>query len=95
MTYPPVGSFSADAWAKVYEQISAAEKSNDGGAMHKTTTIDFVACIDGEISCVLETEVVTLRRGDVLVQLGANHGWENRTDRPATIIGIMLDNAHR
>jgi hypothetical protein len=94
VTYPPVDSFPANAWEKVYEQISAAEHSNDGKAMHKTTTIDFVACIDGEISCVLETEVVTLRRGDVLVQLGSNHGWENRTDKPATIIGVMLDNTH-
>jgi len=93
VTYPPVNSFPPEAWAKVYEQISASEQSNDGKAMHKTTTIDFVACIEGEISCVLETEVVTLRRGDVLVQLGANHGWENRTDKPATIIGVMLDNA--
>ena len=94
VTYPPVDSFPANAWADVYEKISAARDSNDGGAMHKTTTIDFVACIEGEISCVLETEVVTLRCGDVLVQLGSNHGWENRTDKPATIIGVMLDNSH-
>jgi mannose-6-phosphate isomerase-like protein (cupin superfamily) len=94
VTYPPVGSFPEDAWAKVYEEIAASEGSNEGGAMHKTKTIDFVVCIEGEISCVLETEVVTLRPGDTLVQLGSNHGWENRTDKPATIIGVMIDNSH-
>lgn len=94
VTYPPVGSFPEDAWARVYEQIAASEGSNDGGAMHKTKTIDLVVCIEGEISCVLETEVVTLRPGDTLVQLGSNHGWENRTDKPATIIGVMIDNSH-
>lgn len=94
VTYPPVESFPEDAWAKVYEQISATTDSNDGGAMHKTRTIDFVVCIEGEITCVLETGIVTLRPGDTLVQLGANHGWENRTDKPATIVGVMIDNSH-
>jgi len=34
---------------------------------------------------VLEDSEVTLRQGDVVVQRGTNHAWENRTDTPTRI----------
>jgi quercetin dioxygenase-like cupin family protein len=60
----------------------------DGGkrtVMHRTQTLDYVVVIEGEIILVLEDSEVTLRQGDVVVQRGTNHAWENRTDKPTRI----------
>jgi len=60
----------------------------DGGkrtVMHRTQTLDYVVVIEGEIVLVLEDSEVTLRQGDVVVQRGTNHAWENRTDTPTRI----------
>jgi hypothetical protein len=32
-----------------------------------------------------------LRAGDVVVQRGTDHAWENRTDKMATMVFILLD----
>jgi mannose-6-phosphate isomerase-like protein (cupin superfamily) len=93
VTYPPAGSFCDSDWAKVYETIGASSHSNDGGAFHHTSTVDYVVVAAGEICCLLEEGEVLLKAGDVLVQQGTNHAWINRSDRPATIIGIMIDQA--
>jgi len=34
-----------------------------------------------------------MRAGDVLIQRGTNHGWSNRSDKPARIAFILLDAA--
>ena len=60
----------------------------DGGkrtVMHRTQTLDYVVVIEGEIVLVLEDSEVTLRQGDVVVQRGTNHAWENRTDKRTRI----------
>lgn len=91
VTFPPVSTFNDEDWKGVYEKIGASSESNDGGSFHKTTTIDYVIVLSGEIYCVLEEGEVLLRAGDVLVQQGTNHSWQNRSDQPATIIGVMID----
>ncbi len=92
VTFPPVNSFDEARWAEVYEIIGASAATNDGGSMHVTSTIDYVICVEGELHCVLEVGEVVLTPGDVLVQRGAKHSWQNRSDKPATIVGIMVDN---
>ncbi len=44
-------------------------------AMHKTETIDYAVQVDGERVLVLDDTQVTLRQGDVVVQVGAWHQW--------------------
>ena len=46
--------------------------------MHRTRTLDYVVVIDGELVLILEDSEVTLKKGDVVVQRGTNHAWENR-----------------
>lgn len=48
--------------------------------MHRTKTLDYVVVIDGELVLILEDSEVTIRKGDVVVQRGTNHAWENRGD---------------
>jgi hydroxyethylthiazole kinase-like sugar kinase family protein len=51
--------------------------------LHRTDTVDYVICISGKIDMFLdETNFVTLRPGDVLIQRGTYHAWVNRFDEP-------------
>ncbi len=60
--------------------------------LHRTDTIDYVICIEGEIDMFLdETEFVTLKAGDVLIQRGTNHAWANRSDKPCRLAVVLLD----
>jgi quercetin dioxygenase-like cupin family protein len=43
--------------------------------MHKTETIDYAICLQGERILVLDDAEVTMRPGDVTIQVGAFHQW--------------------
>ena len=47
--------------------------------MHRTRTLDYVVVIEGEITLVLSDSEVTLKPGEVVVQRGTDHAWENRS----------------
>jgi mannose-6-phosphate isomerase-like protein (cupin superfamily) len=59
--------------------------------MHRTRTIDYVVVIEGEIVLVLDDSEVTLRQGDVVVQRGTDHAWENRSSEPARMAFFHID----
>lgn len=66
----------------------------DGGhrtAMHRTKTLDYVVVIEGEIVLLLDDTETVLRKGDVTVQRGTNHAWENRSDQPALMAFFHID----
>ncbi len=44
-------------------------------AMHKTETVDYAILLDGEWALVLDDVEVPVRRGDVVIQVGAWHQW--------------------
>jgi mannose-6-phosphate isomerase-like protein (cupin superfamily) len=55
---------------------------NDGGkrtVMHRTRTLDYVVVIEGELVLILDEREVVLKPGDVVVQRGTDHAWENRS----------------
>ncbi len=65
----------------------------DGGhrtPMHRTETLDYVVVIEGELVLLLDDSEVTLRKGDVVVQRGTNHAWENRSERIARAAFIHI-----
>jgi quercetin dioxygenase-like cupin family protein len=53
--------------------------------MQKTRTLDFGIVTEGEIVLVLDTQEVTLKQGDFIVQRGTNHAWSNRSGKPAVV----------
>ena len=66
----------------------------DGGkrtVMHRTKTIDYVVVIEGEIVLILEDSEVVLKQGDLVVQRGTNHAWENRSDKLTRMAFIHID----
>lgn len=58
---------------------------------HKTDTIDFYVILEGEIYMTLDAGEVLCRKGDVIVQRSTNHGWDNRSDRPALFAEVLID----
>jgi mannose-6-phosphate isomerase-like protein (cupin superfamily) len=53
--------------------------------MHRTKTLDYVVVIEGEAILILDNAEVVLNKGDVVVQRGTDHAWENRSDKVARI----------
>ncbi|HEY1668445.1 MAG TPA: cupin domain-containing protein [Trebonia sp.] len=61
--------------------------------MHRTRTVDYGIVLDGEVMLVLDDSETVLRAGDVVVQRGTSHRWENRSDAPARVAFILIDGA--
>ena len=59
--------------------------------MHRTQTLDYVVMIEGELVLLLDDSEVTLKQGDVVVQRGTNHAWENRSDKIARAAFFHID----
>jgi hypothetical protein len=66
----------------------------DGGkrtVMHRTRTLDYVVVIEGELVLILDDSEVVLGPGDVVVQRGTDHAWENRSDKIARAAFFHID----
>jgi quercetin dioxygenase-like cupin family protein len=59
--------------------------------MHRTKTIDYGIVLAGEIALILSDSEVLLRAGDVVVQRGTDHAWENRSEIPAKMVFVLMD----
>ncbi len=60
-------------------------------SMHVTATVDYALVMEGEIVALMEDGETTLRAGDVLIQRGTNHGWVNRSGKPARVAFVLID----
>jgi mannose-6-phosphate isomerase-like protein (cupin superfamily) len=66
----------------------------DGGkrtVMHRTRTLDYVVVIEGELVLILDDSEVILKPGDVVVQRGTDHAWENRSGAIARAAFLHID----
>lgn len=60
--------------------------------MHRTSSIDYGVVIQGEVHLELDDkQVVKLLPGDVVIQRGTIHAWENRTDQFARMLFVLVD----
>src|SRR6266700_1945147 len=61
--------------------------------VHRTQSVDYGIVLDGEVVLVLDDSETVLRAGDVVVQRGTNHRWENRTAHTGRMAFILVDGA--
>jgi len=61
--------------------------------IHRTETVDYGIVLSGEVHLVVDDSETGLRRGDVVVQRGTDHAWENRTDETARMAFVLVDGA--
>jgi mannose-6-phosphate isomerase-like protein (cupin superfamily) len=62
-----------------------------GPQMHRTKTLDYIIVLEGEVTLLLDDEDVDLKPFDVVIQQGTNHGWINKSSKPALLASIMID----
>ncbi|MEA2897336.1 MAG: hypothetical protein QOJ84_2951 [Bradyrhizobium sp.] len=82
-------SYFRDVFAGLDASHCRVDTSRSPG-MHKTSTIDYVMVLRGEITLLLDEGEATLNAGDVVVQRGTNHDWVVRGSEPAVIAVVML-----
>jgi quercetin dioxygenase-like cupin family protein len=59
--------------------------------MHRTQTLDFGVVLEGSIQLELDDGAITsVNAGDVVVQRGTIHAWENVTDRPCRVLFVLV-----
>jgi mannose-6-phosphate isomerase-like protein (cupin superfamily) len=58
--------------------------------MHRTQSIDYGIVLEGELYLILDDKEVLLRAGDVVIQRGTDHAWENRSDKIARMAFILI-----
>ncbi len=93
-TFPPdaawIGKVGASEVAAYFKAMGAPEASTYSPQaphpyMQKTRTLDICIVLEGEIVLVLDTQEVTLKAGEFVVQRGTNHAWSNRSGKPAVV----------
>lgn len=61
--------------------------------VHRTQSVDYGIVLSGEVVLVLDDSERALRAGDITVQRGTNHRWENRSQTTARMAFILVDGA--
>jgi len=60
--------------------------------LHRTDTIDYVICLSGQMSMMLDDDKkVDLKAGDILIQRGTTHAWVNTGDVPVRFAVVLID----
>jgi hypothetical protein len=67
------------------------DPTNTQAGMHVTRTIDYAIVLSGTITSILENDETELHAGDILIQRGTNHAWENRTKEIVRIAFVLID----
>ena len=68
----------------------AQDKASADPMMHKTSTVDYIIVLKGEIYALMETGEKLLRAGDILVQRGTNHSWSVRGNEPCIVAAVLV-----
>lgn len=71
--------------------ITTAQGRKRHFLFHKTNTVDYAICLEGEIWAMLDEGEVLMKAGDVLIQRGTHHSWSNRSDRVCRMAFILID----
>ena len=62
------------------ENLSLFEKGKHP-YYQKSNTLEFCLILKGEVTLILDHEIVKLQQGDTIVQKGSNHAWSNHTQQ--------------
>lgn len=89
--FPPDPSYET----KLLTEFLDANKVRDTGNprhfwFHKTHSLDYAICLEGEIYAMMDEGETLMRPGDVLIQRATNHSWSNRSDKPCRMAFILL-----
>ncbi|OYX61930.1 MAG: hypothetical protein B7Y88_14895 [Sphingomonadales bacterium 32-64-17] len=72
-------------------ELYPASQGGTKTVMHRTRTLDYAMVIEGEVVLHLTDSEVVLGPGDVVVQRGTDHAWENRSDAVTRMVFFHID----
>jgi mannose-6-phosphate isomerase-like protein (cupin superfamily) len=92
--FPPDSQWRNRADARAaFDSIGAGhapDKSSSDPMMHRTSTVDYIIVLKGEIHAIMEKGETLLRAGDILVQRGTNHSWSVRGNEPCVVAAVLV-----
>jgi len=74
----------------IMTEIPADSATASAPVVHATNSVDFVTVVSGSVDLITADRTVELGPGDCVVQLGAEHAWQNRGSAPCVMSVIML-----
>ncbi|QSE80567.1 cupin domain-containing protein [Rhodococcus koreensis] len=92
-TFPPDSEIDPAVYAASIGNLHGEDAKADSEeivGLHATETVDIATIIDGEIYAIYETGETLLRPGDTVINRGIKHAWSNRTDKPVTMVAVMV-----
>ena len=93
--FPPDSAWRDNADASTaFDSIGAGHAPDSGSTdpmMHKTSTIDYLIVLKGEIWAILDDSETCLKTGDVMIQRGTNHSWSVRTEESCVLAAILIN----
>jgi hypothetical protein len=92
--FPPDSAWRENADARAaFGSIGAGHAKDKDSAdpmMHKTSTVDYIIVLKGEIWAIMDKGETLLKAGDVLVQRGTNHSWSVRGNEPCIVAAVLV-----
>lgn len=83
--------FSMPPESVIRERVAAGDLPGmDPDGFHTTASVDYVLVLDGDVTLQLDRGSVDLHTGDCVVQRATRHAWHNVTERPATMMVVMV-----
>jgi mannose-6-phosphate isomerase-like protein (cupin superfamily) len=94
MIEPPAGGsklarVQIEHWATMKAKMAQYE-GLDADGFHRTTTIDYIMVVSGEVDLLLDEGRTTVHAGDLVVQRNTNHAWHNMGTGPVDFWGVMV-----
>jgi mannose-6-phosphate isomerase-like protein (cupin superfamily) len=93
---PPAGGSKVvrvqmEPWAEMKRRLARGDIAGlDPDGFHRTTTIDYIMIVGGEVELILDEGRTTVRAGDLVVQRNTNHAWHNLGETPVDFWGVMV-----
>ena len=93
--FPPDSHWRGGANGReAFKSIGAGHAQDKGSSdpmMHRTSTVDYIIVLKGQIHAIMEKGETLLRAGDILVQRGTNHSWSVRGNEPCIVAAVLVN----
>ena len=93
--FPPDSQWRGGADGReAFKSIGAGHAQDSSSAdpmMHRTSTVDYIIVLKGEIHAIMDHGETLLRAGDILVQRGTNHSWSVRGNEPCVVAAVLVN----
>jgi hypothetical protein len=93
--FPPDSAWRSGADGReAFKSIGAGhaqDRASSDPMMHRTSTVDYIIVLKGEIHALMEKGETLLRAGDILVQRGTNHSWSVRGSEPCIVAAVLVN----